>query len=157
MFEIIIFIIIIYTVTKNAKNTSKPTQQQPKAHVNKPVNTVQKNNNSHNHAYQHKVQPMEQATVHEVRSQRIQEYMEKQEAQEERRQERAKEVNSSSVDGKVNNGYSRGRYPSAKNGDNGTVPNRSEKCIVCGYCGAKNIVPWSGSKKYSCYFCREDI
>lgn len=157
MFELIFFIIIIYAVMKSAKTTSKSRQQQPKVNVNKSVNTAQKNNNSHNHSYQHKVQPIEQTTVHEVRSRRIQEYMEKQAAQEEGRQERAKEMNTSSVDGKVNNGYSRGRHPSAKNGDNGTVPARSEKCIVCGYCGAKNIVPWSGGKKYSCYFCREDI
>lgn len=154
MSELIFVIIVVYCIVKGSQKKNGQAKQ-PKAQNT--VNTAPKNNSAHNHTYQHKVQPITQASVHQERSQRMQEYQAKQQAQEAKRQEREKELNTSSVDGKINNGYSRGRHPSAKNGDNGSMPNRSEKCIVCGYCGAKNIVPWSTSQKYSCYFCREDI
>lgn len=32
-----------------------------------------------------------------------------------------------------------------------------QKCVVCGYCGAENLVPMMPREKYSCYFCREPL
>lgn len=32
-----------------------------------------------------------------------------------------------------------------------------KRCIVCGYCGAENLVPVIMRDRYSCYFCREPI
>ena len=37
-----------------------------------------------------------------------------------------------------------------------TVPN-GKRCIVCGYCGAENLVPTIPRERYSCFFCREPI
>ena len=37
-----------------------------------------------------------------------------------------------------------------------SVPN-GKRCIVCGYCGAENLVPMMPREHYSCYFCREQI
>lgn len=37
-----------------------------------------------------------------------------------------------------------------------SVPN-GKRCIVCGYCGAENLVPMMPRERYSCFFCREPI
>lgn len=36
------------------------------------------------------------------------------------------------------------------------VPN-GKRCIICGYCGAENLVPMMPRERYSCFFCREPI
>ncbi|MCI9464544.1 MAG: hypothetical protein HFI48_11775 [Lachnospiraceae bacterium] len=36
------------------------------------------------------------------------------------------------------------------------VPN-GKRCVVCGYCGAENLVPMMPRERYSCYFCREAV
>lgn len=37
-----------------------------------------------------------------------------------------------------------------------SVPNGC-KCIVCGYCGAENLIPMMARERFSCYFCREPL
>ncbi len=37
-----------------------------------------------------------------------------------------------------------------------SVPN-GKRCIICGYCGAENLVPLVQRGPYSCYFCREEL
>ncbi|MCM1156020.1 MAG: hypothetical protein NC314_08550 [Roseburia sp.] len=37
-----------------------------------------------------------------------------------------------------------------------SVPD-GKRCIVCGYCGAENLVPMMPRERYSCFFCREPI
>lgn len=32
-----------------------------------------------------------------------------------------------------------------------------QKCVVCDYCGAENLVPMMPRERYSCYFCREPL
>jgi len=32
-----------------------------------------------------------------------------------------------------------------------------QKCVICGYCGAENLVPLVPRERYSCYFCREPL
>ncbi len=160
MIELIFFIFVIYSISKNMKKAQgevKKFSQKPIINNSNPKNPQNNSQNNHNHAYQHKVEPIQKATVHEERSQRIQEYMKKQEVQQEAREKRAMETNTSSVDGKVNNGMSRGNYKSGKNGDNGEMPKVNEIRLTCGYCGAINILPRSRNQRYSCYFCREDI
>ncbi len=39
----------------------------------------------------------------------------------------------------------------------GDMPPRDKRCIVCGYCGAQNLLPMSPRERYSCYFCREPL
>lgn len=40
--------------------------------------------------------------------------------------------------------------------DGDPVP-QGKRCIVCGYCGAENLVPMMPRTSYSCYFCREPL
>ncbi|MDE5931460.1 MAG: hypothetical protein K2H40_03120 [Lachnospiraceae bacterium] len=32
-----------------------------------------------------------------------------------------------------------------------------QKCVVCDYCGAENLIPMMPRERYSCYFCREPL
>jgi hypothetical protein len=34
---------------------------------------------------------------------------------------------------------------------------QGQKCVICGYCAAENLVPMVPRTKYSCYFCREPL
>ena len=34
---------------------------------------------------------------------------------------------------------------------------QGKKCVVCGYCGAENLIPVMPGTRYSCYFCREPL
>lgn len=38
--------------------------------------------------------------------------------------------------------------------DGDSVP-EGKRCVVCGYCGAENLVPFIQREPYGCYFCRE--
>lgn len=40
--------------------------------------------------------------------------------------------------------------------DGDPVP-QGKRCVVCGYCGAENLVPLASRMGYSCYFCREPL
>lgn len=40
--------------------------------------------------------------------------------------------------------------------DGDPVPG-GKRCVVCGYCGAENLVPMTARTQYSCYFCREPL
>lgn len=40
--------------------------------------------------------------------------------------------------------------------DGDPVP-QGKRCVVCGYCGAENLVPMTPRTSYSCYFCREPL
>lgn len=40
--------------------------------------------------------------------------------------------------------------------DGDSVPG-GKKCVVCGYCGAENLVPMMPRERFSCYFCREPL
>ncbi len=31
------------------------------------------------------------------------------------------------------------------------------RCVICGYCGAENLLPLNSRDKYCCYFCREAL
>lgn len=44
-----------------------------------------------------------------------------------------------------------------KNAELIAVVSSSEKVVICGYCGAENIVPVRQVATYSCYFCREKL
>ena len=40
--------------------------------------------------------------------------------------------------------------------DGDAIP-QGKKCVICGYCGAENLIPMIPRTKYSCYFCREPL
>lgn len=31
------------------------------------------------------------------------------------------------------------------------------RCVICGYCGAENLLPLNSRDRYCCYFCREAL
>ena len=115
-------------------------------------------NGGHTHAYEHKVQPIEEASVHERFEDRKEAYIERKQQMKadlpktsySKMEEANKNYNTNSYS---NNGYN--TY--GANGDNATVTTAYDEKITCRYCGAENIVPRSRSKKYNCYFCREEI
>lgn len=39
----------------------------------------------------------------------------------------------------------------------GDIIPQGKKCVICGYCGAENLIPIVPRTKYSCYFCREAL
>lgn len=116
------------------------------------------NNGGHTHAYEHKVQPIEEASV-------IERFEDRKEAYIERKQQMKADLPKTSYskmeemnNGYVNNGYNLNDYDNyGQNGDMTSVGNSHEETIICKYCGANNIVPISRTKAYNCYFCREII
>lgn len=112
----------------------------------------------HNHAYEHKVEPIKEATV-------INTFEDRKEAYRERKKEikadlhktsyskaeeslKAKEYKKTNTDNLLDYG---------KNGDNSSPIGAYEERIKCNYCGAINIVPRSRSKALKCYFCRQEV
>lgn len=112
---------------------------------------------SHNHAYEHKVEPISEASVHELFDERKQAYRE-------RKAEMKADLPKSSysvVEEKVMKSNS-SKYRDvqgvfAKNGDNIAEVTQNEEMLLCQYCGAKNIVPRNRSITYKCYFCRQEV
>ncbi len=114
--------------------------------------------NDHNHAYEHKVEPIEEASVHSLVQERKQDYIER---KAERKADLPK-TSYSKVEEKLNKNSSSSKYRDvqgvfAKNGDNGAIVAGNETVMTCEYCGAKNILPRSRSVAYKCYFCRQEL
>ena len=120
-------------------------------------NTVNQPNNDHQHAYEHKVEPIEEATVIDMFEDRKEAYIEK------KKQMKADLPKSSysETQDKIkqsNSGMYRevqGEY--GRNGDMSVATSPYEVSVNCKYCGAVNIVPASRNKAYKCYFCRQEI
>ena len=121
------------------------------------------NNGGHTHAYEHKVQPIEEASVMERFEDRKEAYIERKQQMKadlpKTSYSKMEEINNGYVNnGYVNNGYNTNGYNNyGQNGDMASVSNRNEELVICKYCGANNIVPISRTKAYNCYFCRENI
>lgn len=49
-----------------------------------------------------------------------------------------------------------GLAPAGRYLDGDTIP-QGRKCVICGYCGAENLIPIVPRTKYSCYFCRKPL
>lgn len=124
----------------------------------KGVGSYVPSNGGHTHAYEHKVEPIGEATVHGLFENRKEAYME-------RKQQIKADLPKSSYSkiDEFNNGYTNSSYTQApynnygKNGDMASVTSQYDEKIMCKYCGAENIVPKSRTKEYKCYFCREQI
>lgn len=141
--------------TANAKRNLQQSQVQQSPLAGQFV--ANSTTDEHNHAYEHKVEPIEEATVHEK-------FEDRKEAYRERKAQMKADLPKTSysqVEQKIksSNGgkYRNIQRNAARNGDNGDMPNRSEKAVKCSYCGANNIIPWKANVKYSCYFCREEL
>lgn len=172
----IVFFIIISTLFKNvSKNASKRKinikYQQINSHYRPetfnrtaPPKLYQNDSNSqmtmsddHNHAYEHKVEPIEEASV-------IEQFEERKEAYRERKQEMKENLHKSSYS-KIEESIASsngGRYkdmhmPYGRNGENGALVGDNEVSIACAYCGAVNIVPASRRTAFACHFCRQEL
>ena len=51
----------------------------------------------------------------------------------------------------------RGGLPPAERYLDGDAIPQGKRCVICGYCGAENLIPMVPKTKYSCYFCREQL
>ncbi len=138
--------------TNNGQNSNKRYSTN-----NSQYNQGNKQDQDHNHAYEHKVEPIEEASVHDL-------FEDRKEAYRERKAQMKADLPKTSYSEvekriKSSNGgkYKKVQRNSARNGDNGYAPTRSESAIKCKYCGAINIVPCKRNITYSCYFCREEI
>lgn len=120
--------------------------------------TNMNNNGGHTHAYEHKVQPIGEASVHERFEDRKEAYIERKQQMKadlpktsySKMEEANKSFNATSYSANGYNTY-------GLNGDMASVTSGYEEKVTCTYCGAENIVPRSRTKKYNCYFCREEI
>lgn len=118
----------------------------------KPVNSTNKvlqsaNNRKeqeHNHAYVHKVEPIKDINVGDDAGTTMSQLRNK-------RDENDKRQNASRA------GSAYADRNAAKNGDRNPEVKSNERCVVCTYYGAKNIMPAYSSTKYTCYFCREEL
>ena len=98
----------------------------------------------HDHAYVHKVEPIDTVSVVDSEDTTIAQLRSKR-AESDRRQE---------ID-KYKTRYA--DRNAAKNGDRIEQLSSNETFKICSYCGAKNIVPRHISSTYTCYFCREEL
>lgn len=150
----------------NGKLIYGSNTSQMKAHLSE-------NKKEHDHAYVHKVQPVDEATVVKERRE-----AEKQSGGSvgsvqmtlDLEEDNSLDTSSSwddSIDKtlakyrreneskKRNDAYRPERRLVGRNGDYGATPNNNEMMVKCGYCGAINILPRHRQPGYSCYFCRE--
>jgi hypothetical protein len=115
-------------------------------------------NGGHTHAYEHKVEPIGEATVHEI-------FEDRKEAYRERKQMMKADLPKTSYSkmeesglNYTSNSYSDTTYNNyGTNGDVNSASGYNEESVTCKYCGAVNILPKSRTKEYNCYFCREVI
>ncbi len=52
---------------------------------------------------------------------------------------------------------SRGNFCVAERLCEGDMVPQNRQCVICGYCGAQNLLPLNATAGYSCYFCREPL
>lgn len=167
---------IVKAVRKSAQNDSKNTerkdisderQQQRRYNTgNRPgAGDLNGPDREHNHAYKHKVEPVKTATVVKEHQIRKQQQEQKRRTLDAMYKEGTTGYKSDVTNGGVseNQSVSRGYERrddliQGKNGDYGTDISTGEQSVVCGYCGANNILPRGVViKKYSCYFCRQQL
>lgn len=136
MFEIVVLIIIGWAVYRKVKSKQegdgvKGSPEQPTIHPNKNVHEAikkAKNDGNSTTAYL-----MEKAEA-DQREHAREKYEE---------QKRLYETRG-------------GLAPAERYLDGETIP-QGKKCVICGYCGAENLIATVPKAKYSCYFCREPL
>lgn len=111
----------------------------------------------HNHAYEHKVEPIEEATVMDMFDDRKEAYREKKKQMKANLHKSSYSETQNQIKQSAGTKYRNIHRPYGKNGDNGERPAAGEIAHKCQYCGAVNIIPASGNQRYSCYFCRQEI
>lgn len=114
-------------------------------------------NVNHQHAYEHKVEPVDEASVMDMHEERKEAYLEKKRQMKEDLPKSSYSEAQNRVLNTNGGAYRDVNREYGRNGDNGTVPSPYETAVKCPYCSAVNLVPSSRNKKYSCYFCRQEI
>lgn len=164
-----------YNMNQNGYNVNQPYNMNQNGYnanqYNQPYNTNQKisyqvdysaNNNvndnvntGHDHAYEHKVAPIVEASV-------LDKYEERKEAYFDRKQQMREDLPKTSYS-KMEEFNSKSSYELNVNAQVGKSSNsvlqmnNEQEKIACKNCGAENIVPASRSIAYSCYFCKETL
>ncbi len=159
-FFIFIFVKIIKTVLgKNKIDANNPNNQYytKRGDGNVTVSYVP-TRNDHDHAYEHKVEPIVEVSVHERVEERKEAYLERKQQMREDLPKTSYSKMEEASNGYVVNDYCQKSYNNyGSNGDTAPAYSSNEETIICKYCGAQNIVPKSRTKEYNCYFCREVI
>lgn len=114
-------------------------------------------NVNHQHAYEHKVAPVDEASVMDMHEERKEAYLEKKRQMKEDLPKSSYSETQNRVLSTNEGAYRDVNREYGRSGDNGTMPSPYETAVKCPYCSAVNIVPSSRNKKYSCYFCRQEI
>lgn len=164
MFEIVVLIIIGWVLYKKIKakqedSGGKGNNSLPNTMMTTPVQSLFGKVNEKSHGQQGAKSPMAHPnkTAHEAIKEAKEDgntttayLMEKAEAdQREHAREKYEEQ-------KRLYETSGGLTPAERYLDGDTIP-QGRKCVICGYCGAENLIPIVPKTKYSCYFCREAI
>ncbi|MBQ4069596.1 MAG: hypothetical protein IJC76_10140 [Lachnospiraceae bacterium] len=157
LISIVPFIIVVFVIVKAAKNgkaSTKSSNYNIENNVGRNVTNDsglyngEKLNSSiskpeeHNHAYVHKVEPIDEITIMNDENSTIAMLNEK-------REEQAKE---NREDDRRSDYLDRN---AAKNADLHSNMSYGERKVICSYCGAENVVA-RGEQK-TCYFCREKL
>lgn len=187
MFELVFFFIFagfiflsIFKVIKasGASNKNYDQNRRPANNVGNKYNTINSHysnetlngkgnraaghvrnggNANHQHAYEHKVEPVDEASVIDMHEERKEAYLEKKRQMKEDLPKSSYSETQNRVLNTNGGAYRDVNREYGRNGDNGTMPSPYETAVKCPYCNAVNIVPSSRNKKYSCYFCRQEI
>lgn len=151
MFGIIWFIIvgiIIYKAVKKRSNEVSDAQQQNMPPMQQ---RQQANRMGNNMQPQNARQNMQRQTAQQDRQGSTMAYLE-----EKARQDAMEHAQDKLEESRRLYQNSGGRCVAERLYEGDSVPN-GKRCVVCGYCGAENLVPMTARERYSCYFCREQI
>lgn len=152
-----------YNMNQNGYNTNQYSQPyntnqslNNQAYYNANTTTSANVNGGHDHAYEHKVAPIVEASV-------MDKFEDRKEAYLDRKQQMKADLPKTSYSKmeELNDMKSSSSYEINVNAQVGKSSNAvlqmndSQEKLVCKNCGAENIVPASRSTAYSCYFCKE--
>ena len=150
-----------YNMNQNGYNTNQYSQpyttnqsMNNQAYYN--TNATTNVNAGHDHAYEHKVAPIVEASV-------MDKFEDRKEAYLDRKQQMKADLPKTSYSKmeELNNMKSSASYEINVNAQVGKSSNAvlqmndGQEKVTCKNCGAENIVPASRSTAYSCYFCKE--
>ena len=145
---------------QNGYNNQLNNQYNMNQNVNNQAayNATTNANAGHNHAYEHKVTPIQEASVIEKSEDRKEAYLD-------RKQQMKADLPKTSYSRMeaMDQTQSSASYTSSAGGhfgyssDSMMQVSPSQERVICKNCGAENIVPASRSTAYSCYFCKETL
>lgn len=113
---------------------------------------------NHNHTYSHKVEPIEEASVHTLAEERKEAYLDrKQQMKEDLPKTSYSKMEEMNIVQSDNLSISNAGTQVDENSNAAWQMNDQHEKVICKNCGAENLVPRIRNTAYSCYFCKEMI